>query len=150
VDDPYFEYKFVLFGTEGELQFWEAGINRIADLETLPHEMSSTPNGPKHVFIHDVWEEYKIRFTLFDPLYERGDQMVLIPEAGSGLSNTYPMNRVESPEEWLLSKYGKPVSLWECEIPLQNTNGDAEGQFLKNHNIAFTYTYAKKRMNGTL
>ena len=130
--------------------FWENGINRIADLETLPHELPSTPNAPKHVFVHDVWEEYKIRFTIFDPLYEKGDQMMLIPEAGSGLSSTYPMHRIESPEEWLLSKYGKPVPLWECEIPLENQNGDAEGQFLKNQNIAFMYTYAKKRKNGTV
>ena len=150
VDDPYFEYKFVLFGTEGELRFWEDGINRIADLETLPQEVPSAPNGPKHVFIHDVWEEYKIRFTVFDPLYERGDQMLLIPGAGSGLHATYPMQRVESPEEWLLSKYGKSVPLWECEIPLQNANGDAAGQFLENQNVAFTYTYAKKRKGATV
>jgi hypothetical protein len=36
VNTPYFEYKYALFGVNGSLEFWETGINRIADLETLP------------------------------------------------------------------------------------------------------------------
>ena len=87
-------------------------------METLPHDTPLSADGNKHVFIHDVWEEYKIRFTLFDPLYERGDQMTLIPGAGSGFNASYPMTRVTEAEPWLLSKYGKSVPLWEVEIPL--------------------------------
>lgn len=148
VNDPFFEYKYALFGVQGDLQFWENGINRIADLETLPFDESMNGTGTKHIFISDVWEEYKLRFTLYDPLYERGDQMVMIPNEGSGLSASYPMERIEGPEDWLLSKYGKPVPVWECEIPLQNNNGDSEGQFLDSNQIAFSYTYAKKKRAG--
>lgn len=131
VNAPYFEYKYALFGVQGELEFWENGINRIADLETLPFEDATSSSGIKHIFISDVWEEYKLRFTLYDPLYERGDQMVMCPSDNSGLDTTYPMERIDGPEDWLLSKYGKAVPVWECEIPLKNGNGDSEGQFLE-------------------
>jgi hypothetical protein len=53
--------------------------------------------------------------------------MVMCPSEESGLNTTYPMVRIEGPEEWLMSKYGKAVPVWECEIPLQNANGDGEG-----------------------
>lgn len=148
VNAPYFEYKYALFGVNGSLEFWEIGINRIADLETLPCDEKKDATGAKNIFITDVWEEYKLRFTLFDPLYERGDQMVLCPSKESGLNTTYTMERIEGPEEWLISKYGKSVPLWECEVPLQNANGDGEGQFLDDMKIAFTYTYAKKKRAG--
>ena len=65
-----------------------------------------------------MWQEYNIRFTLYDPLYENGDQMFLVPNPGSGLQNSIEMQRTTYPEQWLTSKYGKPNQLWECIIPL--------------------------------
>jgi len=82
---------------------------------------------PKLIYIQDVWEEYKIRFTIFDPLYEKGDQMFLSPNPDSGISNSLQMERTQYPEEWLMSKYGKPHQLWECVMTLHNQHGSSEG-----------------------
>lgn len=131
VNSPYFEYKYALFGVDGQLEIFENGINRIADLETLPSQDTGTSlkqsGQPKLIYIHDVWETYNIRFTLFDPLYEHGDMMFMVPNPGSGLNSTIQMERTRYEEEWLTAKYGKPVQLWQCVIPLTNEHGDSEG-----------------------
>ena len=106
---PFFEYKYTLHGTDGGIQAWESGVNRIACLETLPSSDKTSANMPKLIYIQDVWQEYKIRFTIFDPLYEPGDEMFLSPNPDSGLSNSMQMHRTQYAEEWLTSKYGKPI-----------------------------------------
>lgn len=39
----------------------------------------------KLVTLNDQWEEYKIRFTVFDPWYEPGDELWFTPNNKSGL-----------------------------------------------------------------
>ena len=59
---------------------WECGVDRICVPETLQHgihEESKTfkdhnkfvSSGAINVYTHDNWEQYKIRFSVFDPLY---------------------------------------------------------------------------------
>lgn len=86
----------------------------------------------RHCQFDDRWEEYKIRFTLYDPLYEAGDSMVLVPSSMS-FSDSIKMERLNTPNQWLLSKYGGPVALWECEMSMKNMHGDSKGQYLNNH-----------------
>lgn len=47
-NDPYFEYKYALFGVDGTLTCWENGINRIADLETLPSQETTLGSNGKN------------------------------------------------------------------------------------------------------
>ena len=85
---------------------------------------------------------------MFDPLYEKGDQMFLSPNPASGLTTSIKMERTQHPDEWLISKYGKPIQLWECVMTLHNQNGSSEGQFMKGYNTQFSYTYFKKKATG--
>lgn len=141
---------------------WEEGVNRIADLDALPEvtdkltlkKMSdlmpdaiSTNSKVKHCQFSDRWEQYKIRFTLFDPLYEAGDTMVLVPSSMS-FTDSIKMDRLNTPNQWLLSKYGGPVALWQCEMTMKNMNGDSKGQYLQSHNVAFQYSYVKRKRSG--
>ena len=63
-------------------------MNRIADLNILPfYQIESNPgtasseNGQpiklKHVILNDIWQQYCVRFTLFDPEMQASDKMIL-------------------------------------------------------------------------
>ena len=67
-DKSKFMYKYVVCANNKILN-WEDGCNRIADLDTMPK--TDTYN------FHDVWESYKVKFTLYDALYLPGDTMYL-------------------------------------------------------------------------
>ena len=69
--------------------------------------------------------------------------MLLVPSAMTAMS-TLRMERLKTPTEWLTSKYGGPVPLWQCELTMKNAHGDSEGQYLQNHNVALQYSYVKK------
>ena len=73
----------------------------------------------KNVELKDKWDAYRVQFSLFDPLYEEDDVMLL--ELGAG-QQVVQMQRTSSPQNWLPSKYGEPVPLWECVI--HRTNAD--------------------------
>lgn len=60
-----------------------------------------------------------------------------------GMDNVQ-MERTNKASNWLSSKYGKPVSVWETQVQMKNQHGDAAGQFLQGHNVAFEYSYMKK------
>ena len=99
----------------------------------------------KAISLYDVWESYKIRFTLFDPLYSQNDEMWLQTSIESGM-NAIKMERTIQ-QQWLTSKYGKPVQLWECSLHFQNRGGDNQGQFLDGHNPQINYSYVKGNKN---
>ena len=111
VSKPFFLYKYVII-QDGEIKQWEKGANRIADLEVLPDVQaqslsrinsvasfksmrgarSSSPTNRqiKMVEIADEWEQFKIRFSIYDPVEEnllsQGDFMRIIgstPKLGS-------------------------------------------------------------------
>jgi hypothetical protein len=42
VNHEYFEYKYALYGIDDELEAWEEGVNRIADLKTMPSQRSTS------------------------------------------------------------------------------------------------------------
>jgi hypothetical protein len=46
---------------------WEAGIDRLADLDVLPGAQTNSDNDPKRVVIENVWEKILIKFTIFTP-----------------------------------------------------------------------------------
>lgn len=148
MEDAVFQYKYVLLDEDGSIQ-WENGINRIADLNILPHydtplEKPKLGIHPpeKQVLLNDQWEQHKIRFTVFDPWYEPGDELWLKPSINSGFKKTQ-MTRTQQPENWLKSKYGHSLQLWECVLNLKNQNGGKDGQFKQDSNTNFTYTYVK-------
>lgn len=105
VRESYFEYKYVLLDND-EVVGWEEGVNRIADLDALPEitrfdddQENAKPNMAKdnitlnkerqiippeyrnkkvkHCQFKDIWESYTIKFSLYDPLYQQGDEMFL-------------------------------------------------------------------------
>ena len=39
------------------------------------------------------------------------------------------MLKSNTKENWLTSKYGQPVSIWQCDVVMKNMNGDSEGQY---------------------
>ena len=96
--ETYFQYKYVLL-EDKKVVAWEEGVNRIADLDALPEvtdkqalskltEKQIIPGTNasqiKHCQFDDRWEEYTVRFTLFDPLYKTGDQMYLVTNTLAG------------------------------------------------------------------
>lgn len=58
---------------------WEEGINRCTDLNLLPSAIK-VMNGDldksfKYVELNDIWDEYKIKFTVFDPFVSLYDEL---------------------------------------------------------------------------
>jgi hypothetical protein len=69
----------------------EKGIARVADISLLKNMTAKTSNignGIKNVEINDVWEKFKVHFTVYHPIVYR-DQKVFItgdrPEFGRAL-----------------------------------------------------------------
>jgi hypothetical protein len=108
-----FFYKYVLLD-EGKMTKWEMGIDRIADLSLLPvsHEHILRDSDFKVYELNDVWQQFNIRFSVFDPFGEPGDSIWLqSPTLGK-----IDMHRSKKTTGWLESKYGKNVETWECTI----------------------------------
>jgi hypothetical protein len=59
---------------------WERGIDRIADLKILPY----TEAEYREVTLNDTWEQFKIRFTVFDAFYQAGDKISLVTTSAIG------------------------------------------------------------------
>ena len=83
-----------------------------------------------------------VRFSVYDPLYCLGDEMFLNSSL-PGLE-AVRMEKKNIPEGWLSSKYGKPVSVWQCDVEMKSANGDAGGQYQKGYNVCFNYSYMKR------
>ena len=69
--------------------------------------------------------------------------MILMPSQLSGME-AIRMERLTAPDNWLSTKYGGPVPLWECQINMKNANGDSEGQYLQGSAVCFQYSYVKR------
>lgn len=66
-----------------------------------------------------------MRFSIYDPLFCLGDEMFLHSSLPG--MEAVRMERSGKVENWLTSKYGKPVTVWHCEVMMKNNNGDAGG-----------------------
>lgn len=77
-----FKYKYVIL-ENGKMKSWENGIDRIAELDFLPQRQSPETKNLRHVQTDDIWEKYKIRFTVFDPQDQPDDEMWLHPDIKS-------------------------------------------------------------------
>ena len=82
-------------------------------------DYNATPNRTigKNVVTSDTWERYKVRFTVFDPLYQPGDTMTLEPvEHHTHYIEPIRMQRVSTRgDSWLTGKYGQQLPIWEGE-----------------------------------
>ena len=104
-----FFYKYVLLD-EGKMVKWEMGIDRIADLSILPEK--SKDRDARHYEMNDVWQQFSIRFSVFDPFGDANDSLWLeSPTVGK-----IDMKRSSKTSGWLESKYGKNIVTWECTI----------------------------------
>ena len=63
----YFQYKYAVKDDKEQDSIWELGIDRIADLAILP--AVSDPQDPqvKSVELHDEWEHFTVKFSIFYP-----------------------------------------------------------------------------------
>lgn len=66
----------------------DAGVEKVdADDDTYYNEYhQSHPLYQNSIQIHDIWQEFKVRFTIFDPLYKPDDEMWLKPNPDSGIT----------------------------------------------------------------
>jgi hypothetical protein len=129
---------------DGELVHWERGIDRIADLEILEelshhsHGSSALSSGNdleinnefnlklqklnsshqkiKYIEFNDVWERFIIKFSIYLPNDDNGDQayieIISNQHSKNGLPTSIKMNRTPRQDGWLQNKYGKQVIPW--------------------------------------
>ena len=142
VSVPWFSYKYILLSDEKKkVDKWEAGIDRIAELRLLPSvgpsknaalfSDSKSPSALKalalkdliHVAIHDEWESFFLKFSLFYPMDENSEELIMeTNRTGSDILN---LTRSTLPMKWLSTKYGMEMRPWECIIKMPNsTSGD--------------------------
>ena len=172
----YFCYKYIIV-EDKKVKRWERGANRVADLGILPDKSHSghqnKPYGVNRGFkrsgsqasnlsgdsvkicsIEDDWEQFKVRFTIFDPIEENllndGEYMRIVgntPKMGSanaGEMETTPpirMSRTQKPVMWLIDKYGVFVRPWEIVISFQMGELDLPSNI--------TYNYSKSNQAET-
>ena len=109
-----FFYKYVLLN-EGKMVKWEMGIDRIADLTILPTgntQVIIKDKDVKYYEMNDVWQQFNVRFSVFDPFGAANDTLWL----DSPTLGKIDMKRSNKTNGWLESKYGKNVETWECTI----------------------------------
>lgn len=132
-----FFYKYVLLD-EGKMVKWEMGIDRIADLSILPEK--SKGKEARHYELNDVWQQFNVRFSVFDAFGDANDSLWLeSPTLGK-----VDMKRSSKTTGWLESKYGKNVVVWECTIKQSNDFLNTEGEFHDN-GLSFEYQYCRQR-----
>lgn len=74
----------------------------------------------------DVWQEMKVQFTVYHPQ----DSLTSIEiKSNKPQLNQAQMSKMNIPEQWLQTKYGKKVRPFEYTFSLPNTDGDSCGQW---------------------
>lgn len=119
------------------------GIDRVADLSILPagkSEAAIKDKDMKYYELNDIWQQFNIRFSVFDPFGQANDSLWLeSPTLGK-----IDMKRSNKTTGWLESKYGKNVETWECTIKHANDFLNNEGEFFDN-GLSFEYQYCRQR-----
>lgn len=155
---PFFNYKYVLL-KDDKPHIWERGENRIADLRVLPDMNSQDAalmnninifqdanhaevKDSKKVEIVDHWEQFTVKFSIYFPIEQNPAESMHIcgsvDQLGSEKNTVQMLRASSSPDQqkWLLSKYGREVTPWECTIRVNSS----EKKFLK-YPAAITYQY---------
>ena len=81
--EPMFSYKYALLdgenGEEQELLKWEKGVDRLCQCSLL-EEQAGSSSTLKHIRLDDVWEKFKVKFTVFYPIDQPGDKLQVTTE----------------------------------------------------------------------
>ena len=134
----FFTYKYVLWDKNSDkLISWERGIDRIADLEVLPHVVNSklgfnfnqvTGKDMKHCEIDDIYEAFTCVFSVnFPESEDLSDVMTLNGKAG--VINSMAMYKDTEKTHWMPIKYGKPMAPWKITVVMPNTESGENGQW---------------------
>ena len=129
----HFTYKYVILNDSGKVAIWEAGIDRLADLDILPESEVKSDNEIKRLLIENVWEKILIKFTLYSPEDSSTDETLWLIQNG----NKIPMTRTAREQGWLLDTYGEHVTPWECSLLISNADKSIFGK----KNLSITYSY---------
>jgi len=80
---PFFSYKYYLTkgtGPDKSVLDQEKGIQRVADISLLKALTAKTTNigqGLRHVEINDVWQKFKVHFTVYHPIIYQDQQLII-------------------------------------------------------------------------
>lgn len=145
VSVPYFSYKYMLLDDDKQTMVkWEAGVDRIAELRLLPDVgparnaalLTSAKSAAAtkvvatnlvHVELHDEWESFLLRFSLFYPMDENREELQM--ECDRTGQQMLKLTRSAQPMNWLQVKYGMNMRPWECIIKMPNSVSGDCGQF---------------------
>ena len=143
---------------------WEAGVDRIAELRLLP-DIGPSKNAALltksaaaekiasfkidlHVELHDEWESFLLRFSLFYPMDENSDELMM--ECDRTGQQMLKLTRSTQPMNWLNVKYGMNMRPWECIIKMPNcVSGDC-GQFEEgamDQNVVYSFQKKAKAVH---
>lgn len=156
----FFSYKYVIMKEGGrELEMWERGVDRVADLEILPEETSPSAaisydvkaqnyqserayDRIKRVQLHDEFEKYSVHFSVMNPKDAGTDEMIM-EENSEEIVDQY-LEKNPQKKEWMAVKYGEDVRPWRCQVRLNNTEGSNTGQWKPAAENVLRYRYGKK------
>ena len=143
---PYFKYKYIQY-SDGHI---EDGMDRLADVEVLPEVNNAARaydinlrqnNLYKVVQLNDVWESFRVNFSVYAPMETHSDQMFISgsrDELGNWNKTSSPIQMTRSiiNQDWLNEKYGEGVMPFEASITLKQ-----QRQTVINHHFSFDYNY---------
>lgn len=88
--DTVFFYKYVKVNN-GNVEEWEQGYNRIADLlslhqtQNLNKEEESKASDVSEVYLNDSWHQYTVNFSIYYPLKNEDEEVMKINGEGKQL-----------------------------------------------------------------
>lgn len=154
----FFSYKYVIMKEGGrELEMWERGVDRVADLEILPEETGpavsydvSAKNYQseraydrvKRVQLNDEFEKYTVHFSVMNPKDAGTDEMIMEENSEEIVDQYLEKNPLK--KEWMGVKYGEDVRPWRCQVSLSNTEGSNTGQWKPSAENVLRYRYGRK------
>ena len=156
----YFSYKYVIMkDNDRELEMWERGVDRVADLEILPEETGpaagvsydvkaknyqseSALARVKRVQLADEFEKYSVHFSVMNPKDAGTDEMIMEENSEEIVDQYLEKNPLK--KAWMGVKYGEDVRPWRCQVRLNNTEGSNTGQWKPAAENVLRYRYGKK------
>lgn len=141
----HFRYKYVIMEDKGTNLFeYEKGIDKIADLD-----LQGKDDVDEIVYLYDIWQMYRLKFSVFTHIGGDTDQMVMDFKYHKGDKyETMTMERSKNKNTWLNTKYGGNVVPWECYYDMENLKNNEEGDFQEANDARFSYRYRKVKSFG--
>ena len=134
---------------DGKMVKWERGIDRIADLSLLatssPTQATLKDRSLKYYQLNDIWQEFKIKFSVFDAFATKGDSVWFESQIHGKIEMTPTKSK-----KWIESKYGKDIMVWECTIKHSNDFENTEGEFTMDGGLGFEYQYLRERADTVI